>query len=240
MNQCRLAAPEPPQKNENIDNATSLASSRSPMCQMPRENHPSNREHESRYGNYRFTFPLTDLMQWYKEQNCGGKDPVLRVYETITYKQEIVYAVLIHSPEDNKRFGKYPLLEATYLEEVRNLENWCQRNNLLLNVSKTKELIVDISMKQERNYQTSVINKSPVERVDSFRHLGVHITQDLSCSCHINTVVKKARQRLYHLRCLRDFRLRSKVLRNFYSCTIESILMGNITTGFGNSTMQDR
>ncbi|KAK3538279.1 hypothetical protein QTP70_034606 [Hemibagrus guttatus] len=68
---------------------------------------------ESRYGNYRFTFPLTDLMQWYKEQNCGGEDPVLRVYETITYKQEIVYTVLIHSPEDNERFGEYPLLEAS-------------------------------------------------------------------------------------------------------------------------------
>ncbi|KAK3559293.1 hypothetical protein QTP86_010739 [Hemibagrus guttatus] len=55
--------------------------------------------------------------------------------------------------------------------------------------------------------------------------------------CHINTVVKKARQRLYYLRCLRDFRQPS---RNFYSCTIESILMGNIATWFGNSTMQDR
>ncbi|KAL0196889.1 hypothetical protein M9458_005429, partial [Cirrhinus mrigala] len=39
---------------------------------------------------------------------------------------------------------------------------------------------------------------------------------------------------------LRDFRLPSKVLRNFYSCTIESILTGNILTWFGNSTMQDR
>ncbi|KAK3548121.1 hypothetical protein QTP70_004879 [Hemibagrus guttatus] len=80
---------------------------------------------------------------------------------------------------------------------------------------------------EERNYQTPVINKSPVVRVDSFRYLGVNITQDLSWSCNINTVVKKAQQRLYHLRCLRDFRLPSKVLRNFYSCTIESILMGN-------------
>ncbi|KAK3548557.1 hypothetical protein QTP70_014476 [Hemibagrus guttatus] len=109
--------------------------------------------------------------------------------------------------------------ETAYLEEIRNLENWCQRNNLLLNVSKTKELIVDFSTKQERNYQTPMINESPVERVDSFRYLGVHITQDLSCSCHINTVVKK--QHLYHLRHLIDFRLPSKVLRNFYSCTIE-------------------
>ncbi|XP_058254283.1 uncharacterized protein LOC131358886 isoform X1 [Hemibagrus wyckioides] len=67
----------------------------------------------SRYGNYRFSFPLTDLMQWYKEQNCGGEDPVLRVYETVTYRQEIMYTVLIHSPEDNQRFGEYPLLEAS-------------------------------------------------------------------------------------------------------------------------------
>ncbi|KAK3507985.1 hypothetical protein QTP70_009352 [Hemibagrus guttatus] len=130
--------------------------------------------------------------------------------------------------------------ETAYLEEIRNLENWCQRNNLLLNVSKTKELIVDFSTKQERNYQTPMINESPVERVDSFRYLGVHITQDLSWSCHINTVVKNARQRLYNLRHLRDLRLPSKVLRNFYSCTIESILTGNIATWFGNSTMQDR
>ncbi|GAA6082776.1 uncharacterized protein LOC113640510 isoform X1 [Tachysurus ichikawai] len=68
---------------------------------------------KSRYGNYHFTFPLTDLMKWYKEQNCGGEEPVLRMYETITYKQEIVYTVLIHSPEDNERFGEYPLLEAS-------------------------------------------------------------------------------------------------------------------------------
>ncbi|KAK1784739.1 hypothetical protein P4O66_003410 [Electrophorus voltai] len=32
----------------------------------------------------------------------------------------------------------------------------------------------------------------------------------------------------------------SKVLRNFYTCTIERILTGNITVWFGNSTKQDR
>ncbi|KAK1806304.1 hypothetical protein P4O66_000179 [Electrophorus voltai] len=84
------------------------------------------------------------------------------------------------------------------------------------------------------------INGSTVERVDSFRYLGVHISQVLSWSRHTNSLAKKARQRLYHLRCLRDFRLPSKVLRNFYTCTIESILTGNITVWFGNSTKQDR
>ncbi|KAK3570329.1 hypothetical protein QTP86_017160 [Hemibagrus guttatus] len=57
---------------------------------------------------------------------------------------------------------------------------------------------------------------------------------------HVNTLVKKARQRLYHLRRLKDFKLPSKVLKIFYTCTIESILMGSITAWFGNSTKQDR
>ncbi|KAK1802640.1 hypothetical protein P4O66_004282 [Electrophorus voltai] len=130
--------------------------------------------------------------------------------------------------------------ERAYLEEIKHLENWCQENNLLLNVSKTKELIVDCSKKQERHYQPVRISETTVERVDSFRYLGVHISQDLSWSRHTSSLAKKARQRLYHLRRLRDFRLPSKVLRNFYTCTIESILTGNITVWFGNSTKQDR
>ncbi|KAK3551057.1 hypothetical protein QTP70_011497 [Hemibagrus guttatus] len=79
-----------------------------------------------------------------------------------------------------------------------------------------------------------------LERVYSFRYLGVHITQDLSWSCHVNTLVKKAWQCLYHLRHLKDFKLPSKVLKTFYTCTIDSILMGSITAWFGNSTKQDR
>lgn len=37
-----------------------------------------------------------------------------------------------------------------YLEDIKSLENWCQENYLLLNVSKTKESIV--ALKQERSY----------------------------------------------------------------------------------------
>ncbi|KAK1784700.1 hypothetical protein P4O66_003378 [Electrophorus voltai] len=92
--------------------------------------------------------------------------------------------------------------ERAYLQEIKHLENWCQENNLLLNVSKTKELIVDCSKKQGRHYQPVRISGTMVERVDSFRYLGVHNSQDLSWSRHTNSLAKKARQRLYHLRRL--------------------------------------
>nr|XP_046190856.1 uncharacterized protein LOC124019522 isoform X3 [Oncorhynchus gorbuscha] len=64
---------------------------------------------ESRFGNFRFTFSLSDLLMMYSQQICDGKQPVLRVYETVVYKQEIMYTVLVHSP-DNKEFEKYPVL----------------------------------------------------------------------------------------------------------------------------------
>ncbi|XP_066547509.1 uncharacterized protein LOC136714101 [Amia ocellicauda] len=64
----------------------------------------------SRYGNFRFTFPLQDLLQEYKTQICNGEEPVLRVYETVCFKQEIVYAVVVHSPGVHD-FDDYPPLE---------------------------------------------------------------------------------------------------------------------------------
>ncbi|KAL7861580.1 hypothetical protein SRHO_G00130210 [Serrasalmus rhombeus] len=72
---------------------------------------PAFQHDKSQYGNYRFTFPLSELMELYKEQNCEGEEPVLRVFKTMFYKQEIVYAVLIHSPKFSKRFEAMPLLE---------------------------------------------------------------------------------------------------------------------------------
>ncbi len=41
---------------------------------------------------------------------------------------------------------------------------------------------------------------TPVERVSRFKYLGVNISEDLTWTAHIQTQVKKARQRLYHLR----------------------------------------
>ncbi|XP_026213322.1 uncharacterized protein LOC113160323 isoform X2 [Anabas testudineus] len=64
----------------------------------------------SRLGSYRFTFPLEEVLEAYSEQFCSGAQPVLRVYETVLYKQEVMYSVLVHSPANQELFLKYPLL----------------------------------------------------------------------------------------------------------------------------------
>ncbi len=95
--------------------------------------------------------------------------------------------------------------ETAYLDKVERLTSWCQDNCLSLNVSKTKELIVDFRKRQQRPYTPLMISGTPVERVSSFKYLGVNISEDLTWTAHIQTQVKKARQRLYHLRQLRKF-----------------------------------
>ncbi len=67
----------------------------------------------------------------------------------------------------------------------------------------------------------------------------VNISEDLTWTTHIQTQVKKARQRLYHLRQLRKFRVSPTILKTFYSGTIESVLTQCISVWYGNSSSQD-
>ena len=94
--------------------------------------------------------------------------------------------------------------QTAYREGVRELAVWCQDNNLSLNVSKTKELIVDYRKRRAKQAPIN-IDGAVVERVESFKFLGVHITNKLSCSKHTNSVMKRARQHLFPLRRLKSF-----------------------------------
>ena len=56
--------------------------------------------------------------------------------------------------------------ETAYREEVTILEEWCQENNLSLNVNKMKELIVDFR-RQQREHAPILIDRAAVEKVKS-------------------------------------------------------------------------
>lgn len=119
--------------------------------------------------------------------------------------------------------------ESVYREEVDTLVTWCQDNNLSLNVSKTKEMIVDFRRRQREEHVPLYINGSVVEKVSCFRLLGVNISNDLTWSAHKDKVIKAARKLLFFLRRLKKFGMDPVILTNFYRCTIENTLTGCIT-----------
>ncbi len=61
-------------------------------------------------------------------------------------------------------------IETAYRSEISYLADSCEENNLKLNVSKTKEGLVDFSRKQQRSFHSLSINRAQVERVDNFTY----------------------------------------------------------------------
>ena len=84
------------------------------------------------------------------------------------------------------------------------------------------------------------IEGTAVEKVESFKFLGIHITNKLKWCTHTDSVVKKAQQRLFNLWRLKKFGLSPKTLTNLYRCTIDSIVSGCVTAWYGNCTVLNR
>ncbi|XP_061627647.1 uncharacterized protein LOC133477182 isoform X1 [Phyllopteryx taeniolatus] len=66
------------------------------------------------------------------------------------------------------------------------------------------------------------------------------ISQDPKWAININSVLKKAQQRMYFLRLLRKHGLPRELLRRFYTAVIESVLCSSITVWLGAATKKDK
>ncbi|KAK3516018.1 hypothetical protein QTP70_001751 [Hemibagrus guttatus] len=104
--------------------------------------------------------------------------------------------------------------ETSYRAEVQHLVAWCADNNLLLNTSKTKELIIDFRREKGRTYDPIHINGMAVERVSSFKFLETHISEFLSWTTNTSSLVKKAHQCLCYLNTLKKNHLSRTILTN--------------------------
>ncbi|KAI4894551.1 hypothetical protein NFI96_022922 [Prochilodus magdalenae] len=129
--------------------------------------------------------------------------------------------------------------ESGYRQEVEHLEGWCRKNNLCINIKKTKEMIVDFRRGRHAHLPLHV-GGSAVEVVSSYRYLGVHLSNNLTWSNNTSSLVRKAHQRLYFLRRLRRAGLGSSVLTSFYRCVVESVLCSSINVWHGSCSAADR
>ncbi|KAK3561806.1 hypothetical protein QTP86_014386 [Hemibagrus guttatus] len=84
-----------------------------------------------------------------------------------------------------------------------------------------------------------ILCDSPVTSVESFHFLVTTITKELKWEQNIRSLTKKAQQSMYFLWQLK-FLLPVKMLVNFYTAIIESILTSSITVWFAAATARDK
>lgn len=100
--------------------------------------------------------------------------------------------------------------ESAYRDEAVQLSQWCRENDLLPNTAKTQELVIDF--RRKKTDIPPLINGDCVDRVSSFRFLGVHIEEDFTWTENTSELLKKAQQRLYFLRVLRRHNFTQRLL----------------------------
>ncbi|KAI3377264.1 hypothetical protein L3Q82_009168, partial [Scortum barcoo] len=131
------------------------------------------------------------------------------------------------------------MMRPTTEMEIQHFTQWCSNNNLVLNTSKTKEVIVDYRRSRRTEHAPLLIHGEAVERVNNIKFLGIHITSDLTWSMNTAAhLVKKAQQRLFFLRKLKRAGLSPQLLTNFYRATIKSILCLSATVCYGSCTAE--
>jgi len=78
------------------------------------------------------------------------------------------------------------------------------------------------------------IKGEQVEVTETYRYLGLTIDNKLTWNSHLDSLLKKANQRLYFLRKLRSFNVDKSIMVTFYSSTVDSIFLFGIVCYGGN------
>jgi len=91
-----------------------------------------------------------------------------------------------------------------------------------INTSKTKEMI--IGSLDSINLSPLSTSSGTVERVATFKLLGIHLDVNLSWYVHINSITSKASKRLYFLKQLKRAGVPQNQLLHFYTAVIRPVL----------------
>jgi len=98
--------------------------------------------------------------------------------------------------------SSYSLSVLSLTAELLHLSSWASSNNLLLNPSKTHELII-VPKEMRRGTFLPPPTLPNVERVTSMKLLGVILQDNLSMDPHVSAVVSKGAQSLFALNTLK-------------------------------------
>ena len=114
--------------------------------------------------------------------------------------------------------------------ELSNISQWASSNRLLVNIRKTKYMLINNCKKIDIGNNTLSMNNVVIENVKSFKFLGIIIDDRFSFKEHISYIENKVSKSIGIIK--RFHFLPSNVLRNLYFSIIHSYLSyGNVIWG---------
>jgi hypothetical protein len=128
--------------------------------------------------------------------------------------------------------------EVMYRERIDDFVTWCDANFLVLNASKTKEMVFDFRKKNDTVHPV-IIKGETIEIVTEYKYLGVKLDNKLTWSNHVDAVFKKTQSRLFFLRKLRSFNVCNKMLYMFYQSMVCSVMVFASVCWGGNASARD-
>lgn len=129
--------------------------------------------------------------------------------------------------------------ESSHGSVIDDFVKWCEESYLQLNISKTKDMIIDFR-RHAHTHQVTTIKGQAVECVQSYKYLGTIIDSKLNFEENCEAVCKKGHQRLFCLRKLSYFHIDKTMMILFYRAFIESILSFCLVSWFGNVSLKNR
>ena len=121
-----------------------------------------------------FLLYINDLANGSLSENCFAS---LYVDDLLLYK-------IITDPRDY----------ATLQSDINSIADWINEHYLSLNSSKCKCMTVTRLRQHSVSPPTLLLNGEPMEKVDSYKYLGITLTSDLTWSDHIRNITAKSRR----------------------------------------------
>jgi len=105
--------------------------------------------------------------------------------------------------------------------EVDDLNKWSMSNLMNINAKKTKEILLGPVRKNPPPILQ--LNGQPIERVRTFKLLGLHVTDTMKWHEHVSNVCSKAAKRLHFLKMLKHAGMSNDNLLYYYQSVIRPV-----------------
>ena len=129
--------------------------------------------------------------------------------------------------------------ELEYRGVITSFVEWCGKNHLQMNTSKTKEMVIDFSRKAPPIAPVN-IQGGDIEVISVYKYLGVHLNNKLDWSHNTDALYKKGQSRLHLLRRLRSLWVCRPLLRTFYDTVVASVIFYAVVCWGCGFTERDR